>query len=140
MAQKNVQPSVSEAVVARHRTALVVDAEPIKYGVADGDVHMPQMAGKGDEKTEIISVQDSVVHEAWCGWEDSLRMAHRMRRVAVAALRNRLRGEPSERVNQLTPKEGENLKKWKEWFLEEEDSFEEYSMEVNAFRMDDWSD
>ena len=36
--------------------------------------------------------------------------------------------------------EGENLKKWKERFLEEEDSFEEYSMEVNAFGMDDWSD
>ena len=36
--------------------------------------------------------------------------------------------------------EGENLKKWKERFIEEEDSFEEYSMEVNAFGMDDWSD
>jgi len=43
-------------------------------------------------------------------------------------------------VTWLTPKEGENLKKWKECFLEEEDSFEEYSMEVNAFGMDDWSD
>ena len=40
----------------------------------------------------------------------------------------------------LMPKEGENLKKWKERFLDEEDSFEEYSMEVNAFGMDDWSD
>jgi len=27
------------------------------------------------------------------------------------------------------PKEGENLKKWKERFLDEGDSFEEYSME-----------
>jgi len=58
----------------------------------------------------------------------------------VAALQDGLRGEPSEHVTWLTLKEGENLKKWKEWFLEEEDSFEEYSMEVNAFRMDDWSD
>jgi len=39
--------------------------------------------------------------------------------------------------DRLTPKEGENLKKWKERFLEEEDSFEEYSMEVNAFGIDD---
>ena len=43
-------------------------------------------------------------------------------------------------MNWLTPKEGENLKKWKERFLDEEDSFEEYSMEVNTFRMDDWLD
>jgi len=117
-----------------------VDAEPIEYGVANGDVHMPQMAGEGDEKTEIISVQDSVVREAWRGWEDNLRTAHRMRWVAAAALQNRLRGEPSECVTRLTPKEGENLRKWKEHSLEEEDSFEEYSMEVNAFEMDDWSD
>jgi len=38
------------------------------------------------------------------------------------------------------PKEGENLKKWKEQFLDKEDSFEEYSMEVNAFGMVDWLD
>ena len=43
-------------------------------------------------------------------------------------------------MTRLMPKEGENLKKWKEHFLEEEDSFEEYSIEVNAFRMDDWLD
>ena len=91
-----------------------MDAEPIEYGVANGDVHMPQMAGEGDEKTEIISVQDSVVREAWRGWEDNLRTAHRMRWVAAAALQNRLRGEPSECVTRLMLKEGENLKKWKE--------------------------
>jgi len=55
-----------------------MDAEPIKYGVRDRDMHMPQMAGEGDGKTEVISMQDSVVREAWCGWEDSLRTAHRM--------------------------------------------------------------
>ena len=43
-------------------------------------------------------------------------------------------------MNKLTEKEEENLRKWKERFPEEEESFEEYLMEVNAFRMDDWSD
>ena len=57
----------------------------------------------------------------------------------MATLRDGPRGEPSERVNKLTEKEEENLRKRKEQFLEEE-SFEEYSMEVNAFGMDDWSD
>jgi len=65
-------------VVAQHQTKLVVDVELIEYGVPDGDVHLPQMAGEGDEKIEVISMQDSVVREAWHGWEDSLRMAHRM--------------------------------------------------------------
>jgi len=65
----DVQPSVSETAVARHQTKLVMDVEPIKYGVPNGDVHMPQMAGEGDEKTKVISMQDSVICEAWCRWE-----------------------------------------------------------------------
>src|SRR5882724_10983924 len=68
VAQMNVQPLVSETAVAQHRTKLIVDVEPIEYGVPDRDVHMPQMAGKGDEKTEVISVQDSVICEAWRGF------------------------------------------------------------------------
>ena len=43
-------------------------------------------------------------------------------------------------MTRLTEKEGENLRKWKEHFLDEGDSFEKYLMEVNAFRMDDWLD
>jgi len=82
-------------------------------------------------------MQGSVICEAWHGWEDSLRMARRMQWVTAAALQDRLRGEPLECVTRLMPKEGENLKKWKEQFLNKGDSFEEYSMEVNAFRMDD---
>ena|SRR5882724_118620 len=86
VAQMNVQPSVSETTVAQHWTELVMDVELIKYGVANGDVHMPKMAGEGNEKTEVISMQDLVIREAWHGWEDSLRTAHRMRQVAAAAL------------------------------------------------------
>jgi len=67
VAQMNIQSLVSETAVAWHRTELVMDAEPIECGVPDGDVHMPQMVGEGDEKTEVISVQHSVVREAWCG-------------------------------------------------------------------------
>jgi len=85
-------------------------------------------------------MQDSVICEAWCRWEDSLRTACRMLRVAAAALQDRPRGEPLETCDQLMPKEGENLKKWKEQFLDEGDSFEEYLIEVNTFGMDDWSD
>jgi len=135
-----IQLSVSETAIAQHRTELVMDTEPVEYGGPNREMHLPQMAGKGDEKTEVISMQDSVVCKAWHGWEDSLRMACRKRQVAVEALQDGPRGEPSEHVTRLTLKEGENLKKWKELFLDKGDSFEEYSMEVNAFGMDEWSD
>jgi len=96
---------------------LIVDVELIEYGGPNGEMHLPQMAGKRNEGTEVISVQDLVIHEAWRGWEDSLRTACRMRRVVVATLRDGPRGEPLEQVNKLTPKEEENLRKWKEQFL-----------------------
>ena len=50
----DVQLLVSETAVARHQTELVVDVEPIEYGVPNEDVHMPQVAGEGDEKTEVM--------------------------------------------------------------------------------------
>ena len=78
VAQMDVQPSVSETSVAWNWTELIMDVELIKYGVPDGNVQMPQMAGEGYEKTEVISMQDSVIREAWRGWEVSLRMARRM--------------------------------------------------------------
>ena len=71
--------------MAQHFTELVMDPEPIEYGAPDKDMHLPQMAAEGDEKTKVISMQDSVFHEAWRGWEDSLRMASRMRWLTVAA-------------------------------------------------------
>jgi len=55
-----------------------MDMELVEYGGPDGEMHLPQMAGEGDEGTEVISVQDSVIREASRGWEDSLRMARRM--------------------------------------------------------------
>ena len=63
-----------------------MDAELVKYGGPDGEMLPPQMASDGDERTEVISVQDLVIREAWRGWEDSLRTARRMRRVAAATL------------------------------------------------------
>ena len=138
--QMDVQPLVIETTMARHCTELIMDMDPIEYGAPEEEMHLLQMAGKGNEETEVISRQDSVIHEALHRWEDGLRMAHRMRWVTVAALRDGLRGEPSEHVTRLTEKEGENLRKWKEQFLDKGDSFEEYLMEVNAFGMDDWSD
>ena len=78
VAQMGIQPSVSETTVARHCTELIMDMDPIEYGAPEEEMHLLQMAGKGNEETEVISRQDSVIHEAWSGWEDSLRMSHRM--------------------------------------------------------------
>ena len=91
-----IQASVSETAIAQHRTELVMDAEPVEYGGPNGEMHPLQIESKGDEGTKVISMQDLVVREAWHRWEDSLRMAHRMRWVMVATLRDGPRGEPSE--------------------------------------------
>ena len=63
-----------------------------------------------------------------------------MWRVAIAALRDRSRGEAMVHVKKLTQEEVENLEILRTHFLEEGDSFEENGMEVDAFRMCDWED
>ena len=57
----------------------------------------------------------------------------------VAALWDRLRGEPTVRVKRLMQEEAENLEIWRTHFLEG-DSFEENGMEVDAFSMCNWED
>ena len=78
MGQLDVQPLVSETAMAQHCTEIIVDEELIEYGAPNEDMHLPHMAGEDNEETEVISMQDSVVYEAWRGWEDGLRMACRM--------------------------------------------------------------
>src|SRR5882724_5337592 len=76
--QKAIQLPLTEITMAQHCTELVVDMEPIKFGVAEEEMPLPQMTGEAIEETKVISTQESVIREAWHGWEDSLRMAHRM--------------------------------------------------------------
>ena len=101
---------------------------------------VPHMTGNVMEGTEAVSMQECVVREAWLGWWERLRAAHRMQRVAVAALRDGSRGEATVHVKKLTQEEVENLEIWRTHFLEEGDSFEENGMEVDAFGMCDWED
>ena len=54
------------------------------------------------EETELISMQESVVLEAWHGWEESLRMAYKMWRVREVALWDESTWEPSIPVRRLT--------------------------------------
>src|SRR5882724_7508652 len=100
---------------------------------------LPHMTVNVMEGTEAISMQECVVQEAWCGWWESLKMAHRMLQV-MAALQDKLRGEPMVCVKKLMQEEAENFEIWRTCFLEEGNSFEENGMEVNAFRMCDWVD
>ena len=112
--QKAIQLPLTEIAMAQHCTELVMDMELIKFGVAEEEMPLPQMAGEAIEETKVISTQESVIREAWHGWEDSLRMAHRMWWVTGAALRDRSRGEPSVHVTRLMEKEEENLGKWRD--------------------------
>src|SRR5882724_5461624 len=112
----------------------------IQPGDAEKEMPQVQMAAEVTEGTELISMQESVVQEAWHGWEESLRMANRMRRVGAVALQDESTWEPPIPARRLTQEEWENLEKWKGQFLEEWDSFEEDGMEVDAFRLDEWDE
>ena len=90
------------------------------------------------EETKTISMQESLVWEAWCRREESLWMAHRMWRVGAAALQDELTWEPSLCIRKLMQEEWENLDKWKVHFLGKPEGFEEEEMEVDAFGMDQW--
>jgi len=137
MLEQKVNQPQSEIAVVRQPTEVVMHPEPVETGDAEDHVPMLQMAANVTEETESISTQESLIREAWHGWEDSLRMAHRMRRVGAAALRDESTLEPSLRVRKLTREEQENLEKWKVHFLGQPEGFEEDEMEVDAFGMDE---
>ena len=99
---------------------------------------MLQVAAKVIDGTKNISMQESLIREAWCGWDKSLRMAHRMWRVGSAALQDELTWEPSLQMRKLMREEWVNLDKWKVHFLGEPEGFEKEAMEVDAFGMDQW--
>jgi len=99
---------------------------------------IPQEEAKVMEETKTISMEESLVWEAWCGWEESLQMAYRMWWVGAAALWDELTQEPLLHVRKLMQDEQENLDKWKVHFLGEPECFEEDELEADAFGMDQW--
>src|SRR5882724_7162971 len=126
--QEAIDQLLPEISMAQYPTKVIMHLEPVKIGDAEKEMPLVQMAAEVTEETEIISMQESVVQEAWHGWEESLRMANRMRRVGAVALRDESTREPSIPARRLTQEEWENLEKWKVQFLEEWDSFEEDGM------------
>jgi len=135
MEQTLIQLSLPVIAIAWQPTKFIV--ELVKFKVAEAEIPLPQTVGQVTEETKAISTQESVVQEAWHGWEESLGTAHRMQQVTVAALWDESRRESSVCVRILMPEEWESYEKWREQFLEEQESFEEDGMEVDAFGMDD---
>jgi len=136
LGQMAAQPTLTEIAVDQNTTEVIMDSEPIKFGAAEEEMAQPQSAGKPMGETKAISIQESVVWEAWHGWWESLRMAHRMWWVMAAALQDESRGELTVHVKKLMQEEAENYQIWRTHFLEG-DSFEEDGMEVDAFGMED---
>ena len=88
--------------MAWYPTKVIMHLEPVKTGDAKKEMPLVQMAAKVMEETELISMQESVVLEAWRGWEESLRMSNRMRRVGAVALQDESTWEPSIPARRLT--------------------------------------
>ena len=70
------------------------DPEPIKVG----------------EEIEEVSMPESVAHEAWCGWKECLKMAHRQWRIGAVALQGKLLLEPLVHVKKMTEEEWNQFK------------------------------
>jgi len=75
--------------VACHLTKLIMHPEPADVGDAeeemepyevqdDEEMAVPHMTGNVMEGTKAVSTQECMVQEAWHGWWESLRAAHRM--------------------------------------------------------------
>src|SRR5882724_5785668 len=84
--QEAINQLPPKIAMAQYPTKVIMHLEPVKTGGAKKEMPLVQMAAEVMEETELISMQESVVQEAWCGWEESLRMANRMQRVRAVAM------------------------------------------------------
>jgi len=71
--QQVINQPLPMITVAQHPTKVVMHMELVKDGNAEEEVPMLQMAAEAMEETKTISIQESLIQEAWCGWEESLR-------------------------------------------------------------------
>jgi len=66
-------------------------------------------------------------------------MAHRQVMIGAAALKGKLPLEPLVHVKRMMEEEWDQFEVWRMMFLGKTNDFEEDSMEVDAFRMIEWS-
>src|SRR5882672_11870004 len=92
---------------------------------------------RGDMGLEGISLQERLFREAWRGWEESLRMAHRHRQLREVAAKLHNSSEPKIIMQRLAEDEEARLKVWKTQFLGQAEGFEEEGMEMGAFGLDE---
>jgi len=85
---------------------------------------------------EGISLQERLFREAWRGWEESLRMARRHRRLGEVAAKLCHSAEPEILVEKLPEDEQARLKVWKTRFLGQTEGFEEEGMDMGMFGLD----
>jgi len=73
--QRSHQPAATKIAMAQYPTKVIMHLEPVKIGDCEKEMPLSRWQLRFTEETEIISMQESVVQEAWHGWEESLRMA-----------------------------------------------------------------
>ena len=91
----------------------------------------------GEMGLEGISLQERLFREAWRGWEESLRMARRHRRLGEVAAKLPNSAEPRIIVQRLAEDKEARLKVWKTQFLGQVEGFEEEGMDMGAFGLDE---
>ena len=113
LGQTAVQPMLTQIAMAQHATKVILHLDLVEFGAAKEEMALPQTVGEPMGDTEAISIQESVVLDAWNGWWESLRVAHRMQWVTAAALNDESRGGPMVHVKKLMQEEAEKLEIWR---------------------------
>ena len=100
----------------------------------DSTIHQPiEVADEG----ETISQKEFMIREAWRGWEDSLRMALRQRKIGEAVVRINQPTNQKIHVPKMSKEEQDRLATWRTRYIGQPDNFEEEGMDGGTFRLDD---
>src|SRR5882724_11046805 len=63
--QEAIDQLLPEISMAQYPTKVIMHLEPVKTGDAEKEMPLVKMAAEVTEETELISMQESVVQEAW---------------------------------------------------------------------------
>ena len=65
--QEAIDQLPPKIAMAWYPTKVIMHLEPVKTGDAEEEIQLVQTAAEVMEETELISMQELVVWEAWCG-------------------------------------------------------------------------
>jgi len=121
----------------------VKSPEPYEANVMDDPTPTEDIPSRPVTKildgNEEVSMKEHRVQDAWHVWEDSLRVACRMRRMGEVVVKYKPLGDPMVQMWKLAKEEQEQLEIWRTQYIDAPDGFEDEGMDGGVFGLDGWS-